>query len=193
MVAACALADEDLLLRNGIEAARQSAVSRNAFDRVGAGLSYWLYETTLVYIIWRSWMLQGEAAAWDWTAKDLSSAQSPMHDAAREQLDLVLLGERGPRFIFEVKWWNDPSTKTRSAIEADINKLRRFSSSASTALLLFWLETKAQSDGYEAEVAQFAKMNSLTNIGRLSFPASFREDNADQLGQFVIACLLVNP
>lgn len=190
MVAARALAAEDLLLRDGIKAARQSANARYAFDRVGAGLSYWLYETTLVYIIWRSWMLQGEAAAWDWTAKDLSSAQGPIRGTGRERFDLVLLGDQGPSFIFEAKWWNDHGSKTRKAIEADINKLRRYSGRARKALLLFWLET--QTDDYEASVARFVKKNSLANIGCLTFEASFRMGNADHLGRFVITCLLVS-
>ena len=51
-VAARALQSEDQSLRSALEA--QEDIARKISN--GHGLTYWVYETTLVYTIWKAWL-----------------------------------------------------------------------------------------------------------------------------------------
>lgn len=67
------------------------------YNNVGNGLTYWLYETTLVYIIFRSW-LPLHNVAWEHNLGNIANRQSPFGQKRKEttQLcDLMLLDKDG--------------------------------------------------------------------------------------------------
>jgi hypothetical protein len=192
--AASALSDEDALLAKALTEVRaRSAAHKQAFEHVGIGISYWLYETTVVYLIWRAWVTAGTAAAWDWTVADLEGFQSGRDDGGL-RFDLVVFGNsRKPELAFEAKWWNRDNAAARRALRDDAFKLRdsRILESAKKYLMVFWHEPDHTEAKYRDEVAAFCKEERLRPAGDARFPARFRDGGSDVLGSFVIALLEV--
>jgi hypothetical protein len=100
-LAACALYAEDRALRAAMRADARTKYARErqwkGTERGAAfGLTYWLYETTLVYLIFRAWARRWYVK-WDWARIGNS----------RRRLDLVLeVGRRSRECGLEAKWWN---------------------------------------------------------------------------------------
>lgn len=105
--AADALAKEDALLRGLVEGGRTSRQSSVAFAKVGKGLSYWVYETTLVYVLWKRWCAEGETPAWDWTFRELRGERRGRMQRGGLRREVLA--------AFEAKWWNRDDLKARMA------------------------------------------------------------------------------
>src|SRR5688572_29251778 len=93
--AAAAIQREDELIRVRIAAALESgdAAKKRAFSNVGQGVSYWLYETTLVYFIWSAWAATGKAAALDWNIRGIEGETGAPHERAAQSVDLGIFSD----------------------------------------------------------------------------------------------------
>ncbi|MBA3375758.1 MAG: hypothetical protein H0U00_08095 [Actinobacteria bacterium] len=187
-LAAVALKEEDRRLAKAIDAGRKTR--HRTLTEVGSGLSYWVYETTLVYLIWRAWIENGKLAAWDWTASGLAADRSSIRGRGGLRFDLVAFADK-PTSVFEAKWWNVETTAMRDALVADASKLRGslVLGGAKKYLLVFWHE-EAGADA--SSVQKLCHDEQLTYCGDARFPARFRAKNADVDGDFVMAALRVN-
>lgn len=95
--------------------------------KVAHGLTYWLFETTLVYFVFKAWLPIAEVV-WEHALEDVGRRPDPTivgRAGAHEKCDLALLEGGIVKAAFEAKWWNDHSTKTWRALVEDANKLRR--------------------------------------------------------------------
>ncbi len=201
-VAACALLAEDQRLAAGLRGTPLTAASgapgwtaaqqgHTAIARVGHGLSYWVYETTLVYVIWRAWIESGRVAAWDWTLRELAGRERIPHGDGGLRYDLVLFRGDEPHAVFEAKWWNLDTDAVRLALDEDAAKLRgsRFFAGARKFLIVFWFEQKTQSDEMQRDVATFCAAAGLTFRGSAKFDANFLARTQRVGGSFVLGVL----
>jgi hypothetical protein len=121
--AAHALEAEDRALR---EAMGAGEAKTGGYGDVAHGLRYWLYEATLVYVIFRAWV-SIEIVAWEYAVGDKANRPSAFTDGRRgasEKCDLMLLGkDNTPEAAFEAKWWN--TSASGKSLLADVRKLRR--------------------------------------------------------------------
>jgi hypothetical protein len=127
-LASSALEAEDRRIARSVETSRNDATApsrQHASREVGRGLSYPLYETTLVYFVWRGWMAAGKPAALDWTAAQLAGKDRRLAKGARGKLyDLVVFGSgRQPGFVFEAKRWAYSPGAMKEALRRDARKL----------------------------------------------------------------------
>jgi len=115
---------------------------------VAKGLTYWLFETTLVYVIFKAW-LRHESVFWEHAIGDPTlRPKAPVcgRSGAHEKCDLAIVDTAGTVVAaFEAKWWNDDSSKTWRALVDDANKLRRGfrQSTVEKYLLTFWWGTES--------------------------------------------------
>ncbi|MEP7124129.1 MAG: hypothetical protein ABJE95_24595 [Byssovorax sp.] len=156
------------LLRAAAEALQsEEHVLNKAFERgsaafyggVNQGLAYHLYETTLVYLIFKSWLPLTEVV---WDAHKARGYGGAM--------DLVVFNEHKPRYAFEAKWWN--YGKAEVLFEHDISKLRHFKSQqdARGFLITFWWASADKLDAYSRKVANVATQNGWQRIYQARFP-----------------------
>jgi hypothetical protein len=127
-VATVALQREDRALNLAL---RQNQTE--AYAKVNQGLGYWLYETTLVYVIFKAWapMLH---VVWDWPA---SAGQ-------KRRADLQILEDGKTSHAFEAKWCN---TGANAALKSDAQKIRTtFSGTPRRFLLAFWWNKVEKAD-----------------------------------------------
>ena len=65
------------------------------YGKCAHGLSYWVFEQNLVYLIFKTWI-----------PHSLVEWESP-YPHSSEKADLVIFSKpHEPRFVFEAKWWN---------------------------------------------------------------------------------------
>lgn len=128
------LRDEDKKLQCLFE----SAVPDDLYNDTSHGLAYWLYETTIVYLIFKAWILYGKTI-WD---SGYDKSLPPQIDEVinrknRKYCDLVVnIGKE--QFFFEVKWWRNMHKKTLGALQKDVNKLRKNKKNATGYLITLW-------------------------------------------------------
>ncbi len=96
------------------------------------GLTYWVFENTLVYFIFKSWLPKTDVV-WEHASKQVGPG-------AHQKCDLVILDSHVAVGAFEAKWWNTNDPKTWRALVDDASKLRRNFSSKQCEkyLLTFW-------------------------------------------------------
>ena len=101
--------------------------ARESYSQCAAGLTYWVYETTLVYLIFKAWAPH-KYVVWDWEGPPnaISGRKNPV--------DLILTVEPGQEFGIEAKWWN--TQRAELAMDTDANKL------------LNWIERAPQRRGF---------------------------------------------
>ena len=113
--------DVDSLMKAAVAALRRedeelntalSALDKRARSGLNRGLGYWLYETTLVYVVFKEWIRHRHYVVWDW----------PNIDRGSKRVDLRVRPKRKGEWGFEFKWCNT-GTST-NALEADAKKLR---------------------------------------------------------------------
>lgn len=109
-LAASALEEEDRALERALTLGRDR--SPEGYQDISRGLAYWLFETTLVYAIFKA-LAPRIVARWE----------HPCADAGGKKADLVLFPSASEGWVFEAKWWNDDSSKTHRAILDDVEKL----------------------------------------------------------------------
>jgi hypothetical protein len=116
------------------------------YSKVSHGLAYWLYETTLVYLIFKSWIPFGEVK-WDCSNQYKGN---PRDDKVRDyengnplKCDLVLK-KTGSEFeyYFEAKWWLNMQNKILASLNIDLDRLRKNTDSKNRFLLTFWWSTE---------------------------------------------------
>lgn len=113
---------------------------------VAHGLTYWLFETTLVYLIFKAWLPKANVYWEHALEREVARRPNPTivgRSGAHEKCDLAIRGNGADGRIvaaFEAKWWNNSSTKTKASLIEDANKLRRgFPDPAvQKYLLTFW-------------------------------------------------------
>jgi hypothetical protein len=118
---ACALKKEDRELRRLLE---KSPYARKL--KVNKGLAYTLFETTLVYLIFKAWLAKGKHVQWE----------MGYNENRRRKADLTV-GSGKVSIRIECKWWLDNKRKTVDGITADIKKLRG-ERNGRRVLLTFW-------------------------------------------------------
>lgn len=198
--AAEALLKEDTRLETAFRRVSRGAEARGAggavdaaYGTVGHGLSYWLYETTLVYLVFRSWIEAGYAVAWDWTGVDLEArARSSVGDVRPERkkrYDLVQFGaNRQIKRVFEAKWWN---TNDMGRLEGDVQKLsfqsERPTQGAERYLLVFWWGTNFDKDRNTSE--ELANASRLKVLAHAHFAADVVCHGRRSEGYFAIGLI----
>lgn len=157
---------EDRILAAAIS---QGNNTHGGYKDVAPGLAYWLFETTLVYVIFRAWV-SSRHVAWEHALAPSAvraDAYTEPRRGASEKCDLMLLGADGePEAAFEAKWWN--SALAGSSLLADVKKLRRTCPTIDKFLLTFWTSTDAEKDLKDAQV--FCERNGLALVYCASFP-----------------------
>jgi hypothetical protein len=158
-VAAKALHAEDRGLHAALE--MQNSVRRHQLS-CGLGLTYWVYETTLVYTIWKAWLPEIEV---NWEVK--SNATKRGTKKKTQWFDLQLYDGAVERHV-EAKWWN---TKVNGVV-SDINRLEEVNAK-SGLMLTFWWGIDVEADLRDAE----KKLTQIHPGWKLAYAAAFRADS----------------
>ena len=173
-----------LALENGeIEAAFDlSPRSDEHSGKLNRSLAYWLFETTLAYIIFKSWLPLADV---DW------EVSYPDHNT--EKADLVVHGPsdaNGTEFpvVIECKWWMNTGTKTTTALEGDIRKLRTWTGNARRVLLTFWHSPDDAEDRDWKDVEDFCARQTGVSV---FWTARFRIHHHEGRRHFATAALEV--
>lgn len=116
-----ALEDEDRALRSLFNNCPRSGEAELGEH---PGLAYGLFETTLVYLVFKAWMRHTHV---DW--------ESRYSDEHTRRADLVVLR---PRLYFEAKWWGSLQDKVLTAIGTDVRRLREPTDANGRYFLTFW-------------------------------------------------------
>jgi hypothetical protein len=156
------LHEEDQKLANTF---RRAPSSNRLFER-NQGLGYWLFETTLVYIIFKSWLPLAEI---EWEVRYPPEC-SPTHKSA----DLVIFANNIARYVFEAKWWMTNSMNVE--ILKDIARTRSWPHLEGRFILAFW-RSRCQPATWVSDlsaVRQFCKEHQI----RLIYVGAFRTDEA---------------
>jgi hypothetical protein len=142
IIRSCADADLHSLLLRGLEALQQENESlaaafqppqqppRSFYKETNQSLAYWVFETTLVYILFKAW-LPSERVRWE----------DGYPGSRKNKADLVIFrDDNNPkaRWVFEAKWWLIMSDKMLRFIRADLEKLLRWRDTDGRVLLAFW-------------------------------------------------------
>jgi hypothetical protein len=152
--AAKALQCEEHLLNKAF-----SAGNADFYGGVNQGLAYHLYETTLVYLVFKSWLPLTEVV---WDAHKARGYGGAM--------DLVVFDGHHPRYAFEAKWWN--YGRAEVLFEHDISKLRHFKSQqeARGFLITFWW---GSADKIDADSHKITNVVKRQNGWQRSYQARF--------------------
>lgn len=158
--ATAALEVEDTLLR---EAIRTGQPTKGGYANVAHGLSYWLFETTLVYFVFRAWVMRSRVA-WEHAVGPKATRANEYVEGRRgasEKCDLMLLDEHDkPRAAFEAKWWN--CSAGDKPLMNDANKLRRNCADLDKYILAFWWSVSRDGSDHDIKTAaEFCERNGL--------------------------------
>jgi hypothetical protein len=150
-VAVKALAAEDRLFRRAFCAARDQ--DRGFYADENQGLAYWVFETQLVYTIFKSWI---PLARVRWEGHTYSD--SPRYSADLAVFPDKFEGSAHPCMVFEAKWWNksfERCLKQRRAIDRDVKKILGTRATICSFLLAFWWDTQGDLRSSVAEVERY--------------------------------------
>lgn len=130
--AVAALEAEDRVLATLFERTPRDA--RAEFPDEHPGLAYGLFETTLVYLIFKSWLDRVDVV---WEAR--------YSDKHARRADLFV---REPPLYFEAKWWGSMQGKTIAGLRHDVARLREVERADGRYLLTFWwnFDARAKED-----------------------------------------------
>lgn len=172
------LAQENATLSELIEkAATQTSKGHDAaYGRAGRGLSYWLYEDTLVYLVWKAWVRLGKAVAWDWTVRDLRGSRPERpQNGDKQKIDLVVFGsDAAPRIAIEAKWWNLASAVPAMLADADKLADSQVLAGSDKYLMAFWWDLSSRMTTWPDAVGKVTQRRpGLTYCGHVAFPAAF--------------------
>ena len=142
---------------------------RHPTGRGAPGLTYWLFETTLVYFIFKAWLPKVHDV-WEHVLEANSKLRpepySQGRKGAHEKCDLAILDAAGiVQAAFEAKWWNNSTSRTQNSLRADASKLRRAfpDGGVEKYLLTFWWGTDTFKKDVE-EARAFCKKEALTLV-----------------------------
>ncbi len=173
-----ALADENAqvsqLLENASRKTGKEFVA--AYGRAGRGLSYWFYEDTLVYLVWKAWVGCGRAVAWDWTVRDLRSGREQRpEEGDKQKIDLIVFGpDAAPQMAFEAKWWNSDSAIPAMLHDAEKMVDSQVLAKSQKFIMAFWWDLMERLSTWPDAIRKFTeKRRGLEYRGYASFPAGF--------------------
>jgi len=159
-LATLALYEED---RSLFAAMKGGAGTR--FAKESAGLTYWLYETTMVYFIFKAWAARFYVR-WDWEP-------APPRNASRRVglLDMaVAIGQDEPNLAFEAKWWNN--AKGELSMSEDAKRLQAWVAQQAGRrgfLMAFWWSDANQIDADMRKATAHPVAKGWTHVFRGSF------------------------
>jgi hypothetical protein len=100
-----------------------------SYADVSHGLAYWLFETTIVYVIFKSWILIADVV---WEAGypanvDMRPRPPEKNPGNHATCDLRIVGseENRPDLWFEAKWWWNMTRERLNELNNDVGRLRR--------------------------------------------------------------------
>lgn len=164
------------------------------YDNYNQGLSYWLFETTLVYIIFKAW-ISLETVEWEYSYPNNKLKKCDLVVFTGES---YLREKSRVKWIFESKWWlNKKTSKPISLIKKDINKIKSWKNNINTPegryILTFW--HSKQCDLYEnlEKVLRFTekKENGVKLIYYDYFKTHYSKKEETQKAFFTMAVLKV--
>ena len=123
-----ALQQEDRALKKSFENAGNEG--HTWYEGVNHGLLYWVFETTLVYAIFKEWI---PTAVTLWEAA--------YHQRSATHLDLrvhPVPGQKSPSWGFEAKWWQGTNKKYTEGLMNDARRLLDAAGLTDRFLLTFW-------------------------------------------------------
>jgi len=113
------------------------------------GLGYWLFETTLVYTIFKSWIPVAKTM-WEGRYQDVPNLTA----------DLVVHPDPNrpnTTWGFEAKWWTSMGKKSTNALLSDADKLLRWRGLSERWLLTFWISPSHARDTDVQEIREFCE------------------------------------
>lgn len=184
-LAAEALYDEDDALYAAFSASPSSAFgpARNH------GLAYWLFETTLVYFVFKRWLLAGFGAEWEY----------PYLGDRQAKADLITVDtQNAPDRLFEVKWWNRDDAKTNQRVIDDVRKLLSWDGTIHRYLITFWTENiedfnRPLEDERHLERCQKLVGSEIVHASRFPTAIWCPQQKKEVDTGFVIATFRINP
>jgi hypothetical protein len=104
---------------------KHTKYTKNAYRDVAHGLTYWLFETTLVYVIFKAWIPKVHVI-WEHPLRQPKPRRTSRsgRGGAFRKCDLIVKEGGKTVMAFEAKWWNDNTARTFASLEADAKKLR---------------------------------------------------------------------
>lgn len=124
-------------------------------DERNQGLGYWVFETTLVYAIFKAWLPLCEVT-WEHA-----------YEGSGQKADLSVK-DGDATWIFEAKWWPNTQKATMASLHADIEKMRRRQQGRSF-LLTFWTSPSSAWDEERKDVVSIGKEGvSLRYVARFN-------------------------
>ncbi|HTA88523.1 MAG TPA: hypothetical protein VK745_03070 [Polyangiaceae bacterium] len=167
-LAADALSKEDVALREAL----RNSIAASQYKECAAGLTYWLFETTLVFVVFKAWAPH-RYVEWDCTG--------PTNRVTRQKnpIDLVVKEQSGRELGIEAKWWN--SQRVELSLDTDANKLLNWIDEGAEGkraafLLAFWWTTEASLLHNQKEALEWCKRKGRQLVYRSSFPTRGPQD-----------------
>ncbi|MCA9619778.1 MAG: hypothetical protein KC731_12215 [Myxococcales bacterium] len=117
-----------------------SSAEHLEYAHINRGLAYWLYETTLVYVVFRAWIPLVHVT-WDY---DRGAKRGPIDLTVRKNGELVR--------AFEAKHWMHNGNGPLDRLEQDRQKLSA-SGAPKQYLMTFWHTADVKKDLVSADVA----------------------------------------
>ena len=179
-LAVAALRKEDASLTKA--RARAGTWSRSRRKSYAQGLAYWVFESTLVYAVFKAWSKAGKDVEWEWPYGRSGNGDPRGRDREGEhsaqKADLVLFSQDTPTAVFEFKWWHDDRAKTRKAIWDDINKLRAWTGAPTapgpqTFLIAMWYSPKDDREKDRQDVLKALGETGGARVLTLEVPISY--------------------
>ena len=179
-----ALEREDHELRTVFEWRRED--DKNWYEEANRGLGYWVFETTLVYTIFKAWIPVCRAR-WEWPYAPGFADLAVNRPAAD--------GDEARHWVFEAKWWMTNSKENLDAIRADEEKLRSHKSTEAGKgdrcfLVTFWYDEQAP-DKWSAAKNEITKFSTggdgLALVYAGAFPTHMHRASGRTGGYFAMA------
>jgi hypothetical protein len=104
-----------------------------SLEGFNAGVLYWLYETTLAYLVLKAW-LQSTPAHWEHQYPPYMQGTR----GSKLKADLVVNRAGSPVWAFEAKWFPNTQAKMMGYLEHDVARLLRWVELERRFLLIFW-------------------------------------------------------
>lgn len=157
-----ALYDEDKILFGQFLKAEQKF--QEFYEKADRGLAYWLFETTLVYTIFKAWIPK---TCVEWEAKYPPKEKDVKTRLERHKIknyqnktcDLIVTSNGKKKCLFEAKWWQNKQKKTVNGLKEDIIKMVRWKKGERCFLMTFWFSwIKGHWSGDIGDVKNFKKI-----------------------------------
>jgi hypothetical protein len=149
-----------------LHASLSLSASRASYSQCAAGLSYWVYETTLVYLIFKAWAPH-KHVVWDWDGPQNATS------GRKNPIDLILEVEPGRQIGIEAKWWNSTTKRVELGLDADASKLLSWVATKPAQrtgfLLAFWWTDSERLEKDQSDAASWRQRNQRELVYRASF------------------------